>query len=96
MFDIPPISVRVIEHQLIARRCACGTAASAHAPEGVRAPMRYGPQITAIILYLYMEQFLSKKRTAAALAELFSTPVSEGTVATITTCVTNGLSGFME
>jgi transposase len=29
-------------------------------------------------------QFLSKKRTAEALAELFGTPVGDGTVATMT------------
>jgi transposase len=68
VFDIPPISVRVIEHQLIKRRCGCGTATRAEAPEGVTAPVQYGPRITAIIVYLYVGQFLSKKRTAAALA----------------------------
>ena len=43
---------------------------------GVTAPVQYGPRITAIVLYLYVGQFLSKKRTAQALAELFGTPVS--------------------
>jgi transposase len=96
VFDIPPISVQVIEHQLVKRRCACGTATSADAPHGVTAPVQYGPRITAIILYLYVGQFLSKKRTAAALAELFGTPVSEGTVAAMTTRAANGLGGFLE
>jgi transposase len=41
-------------------------------------------------------QFLSKKRTAQALAELFSTPVSEGTVATVTKRAADGLEGFLE
>src|SRR5918997_2606995 len=59
VFDIPPISVRVIEHQLVKRRCVCGTATSADAPEGVTAPVQYGPRITAVILYLYVGQFLS-------------------------------------
>ncbi len=36
--------------------------------------MAYGPRITAIIVYLYVGEFLSKKRTAAALAELFAHP----------------------
>jgi hypothetical protein len=84
VFDLPPITVRVTEHQLIARRCACGTTTRGTAPEGVTGPVRYGPRITAIILYLYIGQFLSKKRTAKALAELFGTPVSEGTVAAMT------------
>jgi transposase len=96
VFDIPPMRVWVIEHQLVRRRCVCGTATSADAPEGVTAPVQYGPRITAIIVYLYVGQFLSKKRTAAALAELFGTPVSEGTVATMTTRAANGLGGFLE
>jgi transposase len=95
VFDLPPMTVRVTEHRLIARRCACGTTTCGNAPEGVTAPVQYGPRITAIILYLYVGQFLSKKRTAAALAELFGTPVSEGTVATMTTRAADGLNEFL-
>lgn len=95
VFDLPPMTVRVTEHQLIARRCTCGATTCAAAPEGVTAPVQYGPRITAIILYLYVGQFLSKKRTAQALAELFGTPVSEGTVATMTRRAADGLDGFL-
>jgi hypothetical protein len=62
----------------------------------VTAPVQYGPRITAIILYLYVGQFLSKKRTAQALAELFGTPVSEGTVAAMTERAAGGLGGFLD
>jgi transposase len=96
VFDLPPMTVRVTEHQLVARRCACGTTTCGTAPKGVTAPVQYGPRITAIILYLYVGQFLSKKRTAQALAELFGTPVSEGTVATVTKRAADGLEGFLE
>jgi transposase len=96
VFDLPPMTVRVTEHQLIARRCGCGTTTCGTAPEGVTAPVQYGSRITAIILYLYVGQFLSKKRTAQALAELFGTPVSEGTVATVTNRAADGLKGFLE
>ena len=95
VFDLPPMTVRVTEHQLIARRCVCGTTTCGTAPEGVTAPVQYGPRITAIILYLYVGQFLSKKRTAAALAELFGTPVSEGTVAAMTKRSADGLDEFL-
>jgi transposase len=94
VFDLPPITVRVTEHQLIARRCGCGTTTRGTAPEGVTAPVQYGPRITAIILYLYVAQFLSKKRTAAALAELFGTPVSEGAVAAMTRRAADRLDEF--
>jgi transposase len=96
VFDLPPISVRVTEHQLVARRCRCGTTTCGTAPEGVGAPVQYGPRVTAIILYLYVGQFLSKKRTAQALAELFGTPVSEGTVAAMTRRAADGLTGFLD
>jgi hypothetical protein len=96
VFDLPPISVRVIEHQLIARRCLCGTTTCGTAPDGVTASTQYGPRITAIILYLYVGQFLSKKRTAQALAELFGTPVSEGTVAAVTRRAAGGLDEFLD
>jgi transposase len=95
VFDLPPMTVRVSEHQLIARRCRCGVTTCGVAPQGVTAPVQYGPRITAIILYLYVGQFLSKKRTAQALAELFGTPVSQGTVATMTQRATAGLDEFL-
>jgi len=96
VFDIPPISVRVTEHQMIKRRCECGTVTSAQPPEGVAAPVQYGTRIAAIVVYLYVGQFLSKKRTAAALAELFGTPISQGTVAAMTSRAAGGLGGFTE
>ena len=95
VFDLPPMTVRVTEHQLVARRCACGTTTCGTAPEGVTAPVQYGPRITAIIIYLYVGQFLSKKRTAQVLAELFDTPVSDATVATVTRRAADRLDGFL-
>ncbi|GAA1857221.1 IS66 family transposase [Actinomadura bangladeshensis] len=43
---------------------------------------------------LYSGQFLSKDRTARALAELFGTPVSAGTVAAMTARAAAGLTCF--
>ena len=95
-FDLPPLSVQVTEHQLIERECVCGQRTRGAAPQGVTAPVAYGPRIAAIIVYLYVGQFLSKARTAAALAELFGTPVSEGTVAGITARAAARLEGFLD
>jgi transposase len=93
MFELPPMTVQVTAHQLIARRCACGVTICGTAPDGVTTPVQYGPRVTAIIVYLYVGQFLSQKRTAQALAELFGTPVFEGTVATMTRRAADGLGG---
>jgi transposase len=94
VFDLPPMRVQVTEHQLIARRCGCGATTCGVAPEGVSAPASYGPRITAIILYLYVGQFLSKQRTAHALSELFGTPVSAGTVSAMTERAADDLDEF--
>ncbi len=95
-FDIPEVKARVIEHRLIERSCDCGVKTHGVAPVGMTQPVQYGPRITAIIVYLYVGQFLSKKRTAQAVAELFGTPVSEGTVAAVTTRAAEGLTGFLD
>jgi transposase len=96
VFDLPPMRVRVTEHQLITRRCGCGASTCGAPPASVMAPVQYGPRITAIIVYLYVGQFLSKKRTATALAELFGTPVSEGTVAAMTARTADTLREFCD
>ena len=56
--------------------------------------MQYGPRIAAIIVHLYMGQFLSKERTAQALAELFGIPLSSGTG--LTARAAGRLGGFPE
>lgn len=95
-FDLPPVAVEVTEHQLVERECSCGVRTRAAAPAGVDAPVQYGARITAIVIYLYAGQFLSKQRTAQALADLFGTPMSAGTVAGMLTRVTAGLDGFLD
>jgi transposase len=96
VFDTPQITVAVHEHRLVKRRCGCGTVTCADAPPGVEAPVQYGPNVTAIVIYLYVGQFLSKARTAQALAELFGTPLSGGTVAKMTERAAAGLNAFTE
>src|SRR3954465_8504025 len=81
VFDIPTISVRVVEHQLVSRRCSCGVVTAAAGPAGVTAPGCYGPHAAAIAVYLVLGQHLPVERAASLLAELFGTPMSVGTVA---------------
>jgi transposase len=96
VFDLPPVKVQVTEHQLIERECGCGHRTRGAAPAGADAPVQYGPRIAAVIIYLYAGQFLSKKRTAQALAELFGIPLSSGTVAALTARAAGRLDGFLE
>jgi transposase len=81
VFEIPQPRVEVIEHQMVKVACACGVITCGRAPDGLpEAPAAYGPRAIAIIIYLYVGQFLSKKRTAQAMAALFGMPISTGTI----------------
>src|SRR3954452_20493906 len=94
VFDIPQITVRVVEHRLLSRRCSCGAVTSAAGPTGVTAPVAYGPHAAAIAVYLCLGQYLPVERTAGLLAELFGTPMSVGTVAAWTHRAAAGLEPF--
>ncbi len=96
VFDLPPVHAGVTEHQLIERECGCGHRTKAAAPPGAEAPVQYGPRIAAVMVYLHAGQFLSKDRTAVALAELFGIPCSSGTVAALTARAAGRLDGFLE
>src|SRR3954469_8029777 len=94
VFDIPQITVRVIEHRLLSRRCACGTVTAAAGPAGVTAPVSYGPHAAAIAVYLVLGQHLPVERTASLLGEVFGTPMATGTVAAWTARAAAGLAPF--
>jgi transposase len=84
VFDLPVIALEVVQHDLVARECCCGTVTKARPPVGVTAPVQYGPRLAGAGIYLFHGQFLSKARTADALADLFDADVAPATVASWT------------
>lgn len=79
--DLPPLRVRVVEHQAERKRCmGCRAETTAEFPEGVTAPVQYGPGVTTLAVYLNQEQLLPFERTCAVLAEVFGCPIAEGTL----------------
>ncbi|MEW2386688.1 IS66 family transposase zinc-finger binding domain-containing protein, partial [Micromonospora sp. NPDC047707] len=48
VFDLPAVTLRVVEHRLQHRRCRCGVVTMASVPDGVQAPTQYGPRVRAI------------------------------------------------
>ncbi len=96
VIDLPEIRALVTEHQMISRRCGCGTVTAAAAPAGVSAPVRYGPRLTAIGAYLWHGQFLSRDRTCQAIREMFGVPVSPGAVTAMITRITGTLGPALE
>jgi transposase len=93
VFEIPQVTARVVEHHLVARRCGCAVVTCAQAPDGVDAPVQYGPRLTAVVVYLLVAQFGAQKRVAQAVADLFGVPISQGSVAALTARAARRLEG---
>jgi transposase len=82
--EIPPVRAEVTEHQMIGRRCGCGTVTWGEAPDGVTAPVQYGPRVAALGTYLWHGQFLSRDRARAAMADMFGCAPSPGALVAMT------------
>jgi transposase len=85
VFDLPPPPPLIVtEHRAHICSCAaCGTQTRADFPEGVNAPVQYGPRIMAIVVYLLHGQFLPEMRLAALMTDLFGVPLTTATIATM-------------
>jgi len=82
VFDIPRIAVEVTEHRAQIKRCPhCGEFSRGDFPEGVTHKTQYGTRVRAFSAYLKNYGFLSYQRVAEALYDLFTVPVSAGTLA---------------
>lgn len=81
VFDIPPIQLECIEHQIHSRGCPhCGEMTSGSFPAGVENPLQYGPRFNATLLYWTHYQLVPTGRVCEMAADLFGASLSEGTV----------------
>ena len=96
VFDLPePQPLLVTEHRAHACRCtACGSQTRADFPEGVSAPVQYGPRIAAIVLYLLHYQLLPEKRLAVLMADLFGVRLVTATIAGMSRSCAARFQGF--
>ena len=83
VFDLPePTPLHVTEHRAHDCRCpACGTHTSAAFPNGVKAPVQYGPRIAAVVLYLFHYHFVPEDRLAELMTDLFGVKLVAATIA---------------
>ena len=97
VFDLPPLPVEVSEHRAERKRCPhCGQFNAAEFPAAVTQPVQYGPRLQAVAAYLRNYGLLPYQRTAELFADLFSIPVSVGTLVTINERCGERLSGINE
>src|ERR671915_1692484 len=80
VFDLPPMHYEVTEHRVLEARCACGKWHRGEFPEGVKAPVQYGPRLKGAVLHLTQHHMLPAQRTAELMGDLFDLPLSDATV----------------
>ena len=81
VFELPQKPLEVTEHQAEIKRCpASGCLVRAAFPEGINAPVQYGPRFKAQMVYFNVEHFIPFARLTRVCEDLYGQPLSEATV----------------
>jgi transposase len=80
VFDLPPLRFEVTEHQVLAAQCTCGKICRGTFPDGILAPVQYGPAALAAVVHLTHHHMMPVQRTAALMGDFFGLAVAEATV----------------
>ncbi len=95
VIDLPEVTPVVTEHRAHACRCRCGHVTAAAFPDGVRAPVSYGPRVRAVVVYLLGRQHLPTRRVAETLADLYGLRISTGAIDSIYSDASRRLRAFI-
>jgi len=80
-WDIPPKRLLVREYQAEQKWCPhCKQITKAAFPEGITAPVQYGPAIGAVGVYLVEQQLLPYERACETMEDLLGISLSVGTL----------------
>jgi transposase len=92
----PPPPPRVVEYQVVARRCrCCGKVSYGQAPAGVSAPVRWGPSVAARGVLATLGHHLPYGRAALLLRQLCGLAVSAGFLVAVRRRAARLLEPFM-
>jgi transposase len=97
VFDLPPPPpLDVTEHRAHRCECAqCGASTRAEFPDGVTAPVQYGPRLMGIVVYLLHAQFIPEDRLVELMADLFGVKLAAATLASFSTRCAQRFQGFV-
>jgi transposase len=97
VFDLPPQKLVVTEHLVEVKRCPIsGKLVHTPWPVGVNAPVQYGHDFLAWLVYLNTQQFIPLARIDQMSFDLFGQHVSEDTILNAIKAVGQELSPFSE
>jgi transposase len=80
VFDLPPLRYEVTEHRVLESGCTCGVWPRGEFPEGVKAPVQYGPRVKVAVVHRSPHHRLPAQRTADVMRDLCDLPLSDATV----------------
>jgi transposase len=81
VYDIPPIELKVTEHQAEVKTCPhCQTEQQAEFPPLVTNVLQYGARLKSMMVYLMEGQLLPSARTCEILSDVLGVNISEGTL----------------
>jgi transposase len=80
-WDVPPVQLVVREYQAEQKSCpSCGQVSRGCFPEGITAPVQYGPAVGAAGVYLVQQQLFPYERACETMEDLLGVRMSAGTL----------------
>lgn len=80
VFELPELRAKVTEHVLMRAHCSCGAVHTGIWPEGINAPVQYGPRAKAVAVNLNQNQFVPMARTCEFMQDTFGISLSQASL----------------
>lgn len=77
---LPPIQPKYIEYQQYGCICSCGHHQKAAYPKEINAPIQFGSEISALVSYFNVFQYVPYQRLKLLFKDIFNLSISEGSI----------------
>jgi transposase len=94
VFDLPEIKMKITEHQVEIKTCACGFVNKAEFPKTINGSVQYGVNVQALCVNLSNYQFLSYDRISEFMEDLTGYRINESTITRQNKILYNQLESF--
>lgn len=97
VFDLSIPKVEVTEHRIQVKCCIfCNKKITAQIPEGINAPVQYGPRVKSFAIYLQNQHFIPEARLKMIFKDIFNLPIACATLSNFSIVLSSQLSSVLE